>query len=181
MSNLAQVEFFHIGRKSNPTMDDYKEAAEEMRRTVASSLKAGTKPLSTLKTVVRFFDTKNLLTAIAKESARLRVESETRMSGYALASLPGRVIISKECQQLARTQLLIGKRCLSLVQAELRDTVKASRELAIEDLDRSFRPAQMPELHELLERTSGAYNVWLFVFKPNDLYSLTNESVATAM
>lgn len=181
MPNLAQVEFFHVGRKSNPSLDEYAGATQNLIEEMLSSLKTGASISSHLKTVVRFFDSSNVLSQIALESKKLQ-DADTELSGqYAFASLPGRVLISSEIQQIAGAKIALARVCMRTAITELRNSVKTSREIAVEKPDHTFRLAQKDELLELVESAKGSHAVWLFVFEPNDILSDTNKSVASAM
>lgn len=181
MSNLAQVEFFHVGRKCNPSAEEYAAATESLIEEMLASVNTGARVSSRLKTVVRFYDYTNVLTSLALESKRLR-DIDTIFSGeYKVASIPGQVLISRCIQDNAKVRLMLARATLRNAVIELRNSIKVLREIAIEKSDHTFRSAQKDELHEIVEAATGSHAVWLFVFEPNDLLSLTNKSVASAM
>jgi hypothetical protein len=181
MPNLAQVEFHHVGRKQNPTSLEIASATGELIESLLSSLATGKVPSTRSKTVVRFFDTTGELTKVALESTKLVNEDANLTDAYRMASPPGKVMISKRGQKVAGARLLLMKTCGQIAIREFRNTVKSAQEIAVENPDHTFRLAEHNELHELVEAATGAYSVWLFVFEPNDLLSLKNKSVASAM
>lgn len=179
--NIAQVEFFHVGGKDTRSLDALLEELEERVADAFELVLRGGEARSGIKTVVRFFDIGGTLTALALQAEALRRRNREVMGAFLGATGFRRWWFDKRGRRLARKSLALKDKVKTLAAEQLREAIKASRDVAVERLDHSFRPLRKEEAHELVVAAEKARGAWLFVFKPNDLFAYKNAAVAYAM
>jgi hypothetical protein len=171
--NIAQAEFFHVGK------DASRESLEDVMDEMAERLAEG----APLKTVVRFYDEDNSLTRFTQDASALNVKKEEayKISWDAFKNPLTKLVLSARYRRVARKVRESRSESLELARAKLTTAVKARRPVAIECDDHSFRLADNNELHELINSAQFATGVWLFMFEPNNLLADKNEIVASFM
>ena len=179
--NIAQVEFFHVGGKDTPSLDVLFDECGERIADGLELVLQGCEAKSGIKTVVRFFDESGSLTKIALKAARLSRQDRALMNNFANAGGLRRWWLDIQSRRLAGQSIALKEKLRMLAAEQLREAISASRDVAVECFDHSFRPMRREEAHELIVATEKAKSAWLFVFKPNDLLANKNTAVAHAM
>ena len=181
MSNLVQIEFFHLGRNQDPELYELFDAAKERFEEIFSYIETGVEPSSRMKTVLRLYDTDNILTSFAIDARKNEIRHAALLNTFMEAGWLGRKLLNRESKRVARRALELKRKCLHGAVSELSKSIQTKRPIAVEKPDNTFRLARKDELGEILSAAKGSYAVWLFVFEPNDLFSQTNKAVAHAM
>ena len=135
------------------------------------------------KIIVRIYDDPriNLLTHFVERFAE--IEEMLKISSLEFNSLKGirRILGKLRLERLAQQVTKMESDRKLFAAEQLRRAAQNLEPVAVEDLDFSFRFARTDEIRCLVERAYGAINVWLFVFKPNDLLSSNNSSVLSCL
>ena len=136
---------------------------------------------SRLKSAVRFFDHSGRLTRFAE-----RMQYYQRLRFRLVKKLPEESGLRKKfnawmIRRLSNKLVDMPVLALHLVRYELEAMLYDERELAVEQVDRSFRLARRNEIPEVLMDVEYSSGAWLFVFKPNDLCANPVEGIAAAM
>ena len=176
-----QAEFFHIGGEDTASLD---ALLEECGERVADGLELvlqGGEARSGIKTVVRFVDVENKLTALALQAEALKKRDREIMEAFPNTTGLRRWWLDRQSRTLAGKSLALKDKVRTLAAQQLRKAVKASQDVAVERSDHSFRPMRREEAHELVVAAEKAKAAWLFVFKSNDLLADKNTMVACAM
>lgn len=183
-TNLVQAEFFHIGRRSRSLTEDLAEASERMYEDIQYVIQGGMLAYPTsMKTTVRFPDDKRgTLTRLACTLQQYRKEQEDIYAAFSMAPEIRRAWLNWRSKRLAELCLTLGTQARDCASDRLVMLAKEPDQIAIERIDRSFRPVCRNEVHELCERAQYASRAWLFVFEPpEELCAETNRLIAAGM
>lgn len=179
--NIVQAEFFHVGGTETPTFEALLEECRERVKEGLELVLRGHEGRPHIKTVVRFFDETGELTRLALKADQLKRRDKKILDGLVSSTGLRRWFLNLKSRRLAGQTLALQETARLLAAHRLRDAIKASRTVAVEKFDHSFRLVRKDELHELAESATNSRNVWLFVFRPNNLLSDTNTPVASVM
>ncbi len=168
--NLVQVEFILVDIPA-------KTGIESDIQTLALEL-AGRLP----KLVVRFFDERGLVTKLVQDYEATQSAYGVTIIELGKMSFGGRFAVSeqRDVARLSRKMDALRGQARSLTVGMLSSVTKGSRRIAIEDSpDRPLRMAVEAEFDHLVTTAKKAKDVFIFVFKPNDLLSEKNEAVVS--
>ena len=182
MYNIVQAEFFHVGDMRTQTLRQVLDEASERVTENLLLAESGIETTTGIKTVVRFFYEENRLTDVVRKVEHLH---EALMAGLQSLSLSSNVLR----RYYADWRLwILSRRKWALEQKATRIAVRmcvaalnTRSAFAVERMDRSFTVVAPEERHDTKERVRGGTRVWLFIFRPNDLLSDTNQTVAVLM
>ena len=179
--NIAQLEFFHVGGKNASSLDElFRECAKRSSDNLKLVL-AGSDIGTGIKTTVRLYDSDGVLTKLATEAQANERRSQELWDEFGNARGFRRWHIDRQSRKCARLSIDYRRQALMLAGYVLADAVTYGREVAVECPDRTFRPLRDNEGHELVESASQAKGVWIFVFKPNFLYTDRNTMLVHVM
>lgn len=180
-ANIVQVEFFHVGGDTAPSIEALLEECYERTSEGLELILSGHEERSQIKTVVRFFDDTGEFTTIALRAKTLMKRDGELFDEIINSNGLRYWWLSIQFRRLARQQNELRERVKALAVIRLRKAIKNSRDVAVQRFDHRFRLIRGNEKHELIESAAKSKSVWLFVFQPNDLLADTNVSVAYAM
>lgn len=182
-ANIVQAEFFHVGGED---VRSFNKLFNQMRERILDGLEltlaAGKEASSGIKTCVRFYDLDGTVTPRVQNTQRLE-EAYTETLEILGESKPGsfhRWWFGGRLRRLHTKKELAKAQATTCVVRAFFYALKMKGPVAVERNDHSFRPMHGNEAHELAEAAANSKGVWLFVFRPNDLLSDTNTSVAHA-
>jgi hypothetical protein len=183
MSNIVQIEFFHVGENMTESLGDlFMEIGERVQENWPLAM-TGEEANPGIKTALRFYENYNDLTMAAIEVERLKQHHDVILKQYQDSS------VSKWQKWNLRNQLRKLNRQWSTLRANTCEVARLScvsallskQPVATERADRSFRLARPEELHELQEMALKAKGIWLFIFEPNNLLASANKRIVSLM
>lgn len=184
LPNIVQAEFFLVGVRSG---DSLEVAMTEMRDRIANGLQdvlGGMDPdevKTGIKACVRFYDLSGRITALVEREhvldvAHREANEQFRTSAglrrmfwrWKLAWLLTKIIDIRDRQHVYTTQ-------------EFEAKLNSGQQVAVERQDHTYRIIRKDEAHELVEAIKASHNVWIFLFKYNDLLADKNKLVLSSV
>ena len=165
--HIIQAEFFHVG---GPKIEGFGDLFEEINGRMLYG--------APIKTCVRFFDDTGFVTCVVTELAQLEKQNEELVTAFFEATGWRRKILSFRSGMLLRKVMAMEAQRKEIASKYLAVAAKASRPIAVEIHDHSYRPARRDEIVDLCQATLMTKNAWLFVYEPNDLLADKNKIVA---
>ncbi|TSC69557.1 MAG: hypothetical protein G01um101456_116 [Parcubacteria group bacterium Gr01-1014_56] len=167
--NIVQTEFFHVGG-GRVTLD---EVFEEIGTRLIDQ--------SPIKTTVRFYDPDGSLTNLVSKLEQAEKHRRALEKAFFEAkSWWRRKLLDYRARRLVGKVMAMKRKVIRLAIKKLHTVVGHADQVALELHDHRFRHMQPNEAHELLESISNVSNMWIFVFKPNDLLADKHSAVAHA-
>ncbi|HEY6020001.1 MAG TPA: hypothetical protein VIY48_08900 [Candidatus Paceibacterota bacterium] len=167
-ANIVQAEFFY---------GDYTQDLNGFMYELGSRIADG----APIKKVVRFYDSDGSVTDLVKAYTEAEEAKEHAVQSEFFA----RGVWKHYWRFMRKRRFRQLKNCRSAVFAQALECLRQANAhgliLATETLDHHFRRVRDDERHELLESVRAATKVWVFVFKPNNLFTDENTMVARAM
>lgn len=138
--------------------------------TVNAQIDEALKNRVSIKTCVRFFDTRGLVVKAAMHAHIAEARSTALLDVLSLSQAPEHAHEFGAPYQSAREEFSVRKQDLRrCVVREVRFAMQKNLGLALEQNDRSYRP-MLPDEHEKLIKDIGrSSGVWVFLFPPNNL------------
>ena len=184
MGNIIQIEFFHVGGKDTNSLA---ELDFEMHERIMENLplaRSGFEVGSGIKTTARFFDSEDgMLTHLVQKIETLEnVYTHTLdLLGTSPPYTFRRWFLGRRLRKIGRQKRRASEYVQRFSIKTFLAVLKAASPVAVESLDRSFRPMKNDERHDVIEKAITAKSLWLFIFEPNDLCADKNKSVAHLM
>lgn len=182
--NIVQIEFFLIDVIHQQSIEELKKELDEATEEILTLARHGIETWG-IKPTVRFFDTTGVLTKFvvrAEDVSKGRDEALKKFGeAFAQNSKLKKIFWEARRQWLHRKMSSLRTEAGMLARAHLREAIERGEEVALQRMDRSFRPLWRQEVHELLEAAESSKNVWFFVFKPNELRADENKLIASFM
>lgn len=130
------------------------------------------------KLSLRVFDEKGELSIAIRKSSAAEDAKSALLQFVALHSpqinVPNTIFPCLD--SLLQLKAAYHAQAVSLVKSLLNEAVRKEHPVAMENRDRTFRPARETEVHVALEAAQKATAVNLFLFPPNDLLAHKHES-----
>ncbi len=167
--NVVQAEFLHVG-----SLD---QTIASMQAEYNDRLLWG----APIKTSVRFFDEGGFVTSYIVGLDRKVGRRDRLLTHISQAEGFAKILMYLELEYLFQKTLREEKLVQRLITEQLLAVAETTREIALEEPDRTFRPIRDDEVYDLRSAAERAKGVLVFLFKPNDLFSDTNEVIAKAI
>lgn len=168
MSNIIQAEFFLVDTTNAQSIEDLiKDCKTRLIEGLELTLH-GIERGPGIKTVIRFYDQGNLLTALALQAKVAADEHDEIIEQFASAGWLRRKLVIRQAGSLKKLKAKLSDDCRLRTYIQLHNEIKALNNVAIEKSDHHFRLARPDELHELYESVRNSNSMWLFIFEPND-------------
>lgn len=183
VSNIVQVEFFHVGGSATESLEDlFEEMGERVRENLPLAL-TGAEANPGIKTTLRFYEDGDRLTMAASEIERLKRHHDAILNQYQDSSVGKwrKWNLKNQLQKVNARWSALREDTGEAARSSCISAILSRRPVAIERADRSFRLARPEELHELQEMALQAKGVWFFIFEPNDLLASVNKRVTSLM
>lgn len=166
MHNIVQAEFFHVGGGSS-TLEMVE--IESLGRILDHS---------PIKTVVRFYDEGEFVTAYALRSQAIELHNRALYTQPVKSRSWYEMLFSTLFGYSYGQTVEPGER-LACVRDAFEAIAYTSKVIAVELPDYSFRPMHDNELYDLLTSVNRAKDAWIFVFKHNELCAKQNKLIAS--
>ncbi len=177
-SNVVQAEFFHVHGET------LEEVATECVARIADAVQLWRKGIHAsagIKTTVRFFDATGRITAYALRADQLEKQFTLFATKADDAAGMWRRFLLWRSRTALKKALALQKKIKRLVTIQLCKALRAKEPVVIEANNFDLRLVRDDEVYELISAVQKAKNVWIFVWKPNELTAQTNELVTDAI
>lgn len=166
---IVQAEFFLV--RMEGSLDTVRRRSEEAFEKGAS-----------IKTCVRFFDTRGLVARAVMHAHVAQSRRKALLEILALSKEPAYAQEFGGLYQSAREEYSVRKSDLRrCVIRELRFTMQKDLRLALEQNDHSYRPMLVGEHAKLTKDIASASDCWVFLFPPNNLLADSHTDFLSVM
>lgn len=129
---------------------------------------------------IRFFDGATRITELVVQIEKLVKRRDEMVLAASKTKGLRRKILCWRCDSLSRKISLLSAFKRHRVARQLTLALQDKQEIALQCRDYSFRPMRPDEMEDLSKWVTEARGIWLFLFKPGNLLSDTQASLAVA-
>ena len=175
---LVECQFFNVSFSRETSIKEIFDFCNRRSLETLPDALAGDDTGPGLTTTIRFFDRKNILTDLIIEYRKLNEKKDKFLEGVESAWYIARFFQLRRYQRTVRIIKLHRK----MIQSVVAELIKEEREnhgweVAIQ-APLKFRRARSDEYPAIYHSAVNAHGLWVFVMKPNDLLSNSNQHVA---